>query len=64
MECFSIKTGKQLHAFIRDERGATAIEYGLIASGIFLAILLAVNNMASAINTMYGNIADNVNPAL
>ncbi len=50
--------------FMCDESGATAIEYALIASGIFLAILLAVNNMASSIQTMFNNAALHINPAL
>lgn len=31
-----------LHKFLRDESGATAIEYGLICAGIALAIIAAV----------------------
>jgi pilus assembly protein Flp/PilA len=31
--------------FFRDESGATAIEYGLIAAGISLAIIAAVNGL-------------------
>ncbi len=37
--------------FARDESGATAIEYGLIASGIALAIIAAVNGVGGALNT-------------
>ena len=33
-----------LRSFLADENGATAIEYGLIAAGIALAIVTAVNN--------------------
>lgn len=32
-----------LTRFLRDERGATAIEYGLICSGVFLVIVTAVS---------------------
>ena len=32
-------------AFLADESGATAIEYGLIAAGIALAIIPAVNGL-------------------
>ena len=35
--------------FIRDESAATAIEYGLIAAGIALAILAAVTSVGTAI---------------
>jgi pilus assembly protein Flp/PilA len=36
--------------FLRDESGATAIEYGLIAAGIALAIIAAVNGLGSSLN--------------
>jgi pilus assembly protein Flp/PilA len=32
--------------FLKDERGATAIEYGLIAAGISVAIIAAVTSLA------------------
>ena len=35
--------------FVKDESGATAIEYALIASGIGLAIMLAVQSLGTAI---------------
>ena len=38
---------KQIAAFIRDESGATAIEYALIAAGIGLAIITAVNALGT-----------------
>lgn len=42
--------------FLRDERGATAIEYGLIAAGISLAIIAVVNGLGSTLNTKFGTI--------
>lgn len=47
------------HTFIRflsDESGATAIEYGLIAAGISLAIIAVVNGLGSNINEKFSNI--------
>ncbi|MBR0971025.1 MULTISPECIES: Flp family type IVb pilin [Bradyrhizobium] len=38
-----------LRSFLADESGATAIEYCLIAAGIALAIITAVNNTGSAL---------------
>jgi pilus assembly protein Flp/PilA len=38
-----------LKSFLADENGATAIEYCLIATGIALAIITAVNNTGSAL---------------
>lgn len=37
--------------FAADTSGATAIEYGLIAAGIALAIIAVVNGIGSALNT-------------
>ena len=37
--------------FLADESGATAIEYGLIAAGIALAIIAVVNGLGSNNNT-------------
>jgi pilus assembly protein Flp/PilA len=39
--------------FMKDESGATAIEYGLIAAGISLAIIAVVNGLGSNINTKF-----------
>lgn len=38
-----------LRSFFADENGATAIEYGLIAAGIALAIVTVVNNTGGAL---------------
>jgi pilus assembly protein Flp/PilA len=46
--------------FIRDERGATAIEYGLIASLIAVAILVAVTGVGSSLQGRFNNIANAV----
>ena len=42
--------------FVKDESGATAIEYGLIAAGIALAIIAVVNGLGSNLNTKFSNI--------
>jgi pilus assembly protein Flp/PilA len=42
-----------LKNFIADETGATAIEYGLIAAGISLAIIAAINGLGSKLNTKF-----------
>ena len=39
--------------FAKDESGATAIEYGLIAAGIALAIITVVNGMGSKLNSKF-----------
>lgn len=42
--------------FWADESAATAIEYGLIAAGISLAIIAVVNGLGSNLNTMFSSI--------
>lgn len=42
--------------FLKDESGATAIEYGLIAAGISLAIIAVVNGLGTTLNTKFTSI--------
>ncbi|UFZ03954.1 Flp family type IVb pilin [Bradyrhizobium ontarionense] len=42
--------------FLRDESGATAIEYGLIAAGISLAIIAAVNGLGTSLSSKFESI--------
>jgi pilus assembly protein Flp/PilA len=42
--------------FVSDDSGATASEYGLIAAGISIAILAAVNGLGSNLNTMFSSV--------
>ncbi|HXW26048.1 MAG TPA: Flp family type IVb pilin [Xanthobacteraceae bacterium] len=42
--------------FIKDQAGATAIEYGLIAAGIAAAIIVAVNGLGTTLNSTFGNV--------
>jgi pilus assembly protein Flp/PilA len=46
----------KLSRFWRDESGATAIEYGLIAAGISVVIIAVVNSMGGKLNTKFGSI--------
>jgi pilus assembly protein Flp/PilA len=43
--------------FVKDESGATAIEYGLIAAGISVAIIAVVNGIGTKLNTSFGSIS-------
>jgi pilus assembly protein Flp/PilA len=45
-----------LARFVKDEAGATAIEYGLIAAGISVAIIAVVNGLGSTLNNMFTSI--------
>jgi pilus assembly protein Flp/PilA len=42
--------------FVKDESGATAIEYGLIAAGISLAIIAVVNGLGSNLSSKFSAI--------
>ena len=49
--------------FVKDESGATAIEYGLIAAGIALAIIAAVNGVGTSLSTTFGKVSTALTPA-
>jgi pilus assembly protein Flp/PilA len=42
--------------FMKDETGATAIEYGLIAAGISVAIIAVVQGLGSKLNTTFTSV--------
>ena len=46
------------HRFLRDEAGATAIEYGLIATLIALAIVTAVTTVGTSLSSSFNNTAN------
>ena len=50
-----------LKSFLRDEKGATAIEYGLIAAGISVAIITVVQGLGSKLNTTFGSVKNALN---
>lgn len=43
--------------FLKNERGATAIEYGLIAAGISVAIIATVTALGSNLNTTFSSVS-------
>ena len=47
---------KLFSKFLSDESGATAIEYGLIAAGIALAIIAVVNGLGTNLNEKFSSI--------
>jgi pilus assembly protein Flp/PilA len=47
----------KLRQFLADENGATAIEYGLIAAGISVAIIAVVNNLGTKLHTTFSSIS-------
>jgi pilus assembly protein Flp/PilA len=47
----------KLAFFLRDESGATAIEYGLIAAGIAVAIIAVVGSLGTSLNTTFTSVS-------
>jgi pilus assembly protein Flp/PilA len=45
-------------AFLKNESGATAIEYGLIAAGISVAIIAVVNGLGTSLNDKFKSVSD------
>ena len=52
-----------LTRFFNDESGATAIEYGLIAALIAVAIITALTLLGDSLSTMFDQVANTVNTA-
>ena len=52
----------KVFAFLKDESGATAIEYGLIAAGISVVIIGTVNAIGSTLNTKFAFISEQLKP--
>ena len=44
-------------AFLKDDSGATAIEYGLIAAGISIVIIASVNAVGTTLNTTFDGVS-------
>ena len=54
---------KVLTRFIKDESGATAIEYGLIAAGIAVAIIVAVNAVGDDLTGLFEDVSTELKAA-
>ncbi len=48
---------KFILSFLKDESGATAIEYGLIAAGISVAIIAVVQSLGTSLNSTFTSVA-------
>ena len=48
---------QHLRAFVQDKSGATAIEYAIIASGLSIVIVAAVNGIGTKLNTTVGSVS-------
>ncbi len=49
--------------FMKDESGATAIEYGLIAAIVAVGIIAALKNVSTSLQTTFNNVKDNLGTA-
>jgi pilus assembly protein Flp/PilA len=49
--------GARIRCFLRDQNGATAIEYAMIASGIAVAIASTVASLGSSVKGLYSSVA-------
>ncbi|MFT3967481.1 MAG: Flp family type IVb pilin [Sphingobium sp.] len=47
-------------ALRRDQKGATAVEYGLILAMVFLAMIMAVKTVATKTNDMWSRVSNEV----
>ena len=47
----------KVFAFLKDESGATAIEYGLIAAGISVVIIATMNTICTTLNGKFNDIS-------
>jgi pilus assembly protein Flp/PilA len=52
-----------LNRFVKDESGATAIEYGLIAALVAVAIIAALNAMTGQLNLVFGKVSTELTKA-
>lgn len=50
-----------INKFLKDESGATAIEYSLIAAGIALAVIAVVNRLGTAVHNSFSTISTKLN---
>jgi pilus assembly protein Flp/PilA len=53
--------GNLLRNFLANEQGATAIEYGLLAAGIAVAIIATVAALGTNLNTTFSNVSGALN---
>jgi len=59
---WEFRTMSFLRSFVRDERGATAIEYGLIAALVSVVIIMALTTLGENLRDTFNEIATNVAP--
>ena len=55
---------KTIKEFAKDESGATAIEYGLIAALVSVAAVTALSNVGSSLDIMFTSVSSTLNSAV
>ena len=55
---------KVIKDFAKDESGATAIEYGLIAALVSVAAVTALTNVGTSLDTMFTSVSTTLNAAV
>ena len=51
---------KVVARFVRDQRGATMVEYGLLLGLVAIAAIVGLTALGTAINTMFNSVEDNL----
>ncbi len=51
---------KQILKFLKDEEGASAVEYGLIVGLIAVAVVVVLGTMGGGLNTLFTTVSDEV----
>ncbi len=54
----------QVKKFVKDDSGATAIEYGLIAALVSVAAITALTSMGSSLSSMFGKVSSELSKAV
>ena len=57
---WNLPMNKLVLRFLKDSSGATAIEYGLIAAGISVAIIAVVNGLGTQLNATFSKVSSSL----
>ena len=54
---------KQIISFLKDEEGASAVEYGLIVGLIAVLLVITLGQLGGGLNSLFGTVSTSVNEA-
>ncbi|HVV27827.1 MAG TPA: Flp family type IVb pilin [Rhizomicrobium sp.] len=57
------RTGHVLHAFVGDESGLSAVEYGLLAAGIAVGLWTLISGIGSSLHDIFQSVQDDLGQA-